>query len=146
MVGVTQQTVAQARQDGADTSELEMGKDLSSQSDREEDNIRDCQSGIKNPNTTQYPFHSMSALEIIDQVPEFARLVALEIRKNLTPHEDEISTNEAYRRYGRAWVENWTRLRQLHPQYHGSKKMYSISELERVKAKENESVRLVIKK
>lgn len=88
----------------------------------------------------------MSALEIIDQVPEFARLVALEIRKNLNPHEDEISTNEAYRRYGRAWVERWTGLKQLHPQFHGAKKMYSISELERVKAKENEAAKLVFKK
>jgi len=88
----------------------------------------------------------MSALEIIDQVPDFARLVALEIRKNLNPHEDEISTNEAYRRYGRAWVERWTGLKQLHPQFHGAKKMYSISELERVKAKENEAAKLVFKK
>lgn len=88
----------------------------------------------------------MSALDIIDQVPEFARLVALEIRRNLSPHEDEISTNEAYRRYGRSWVEKWTSLKQLHPQTHGSKRMYSISELERVKAKENEAARLVIRK
>lgn len=87
----------------------------------------------------------MSALEIIDQVPEFARLVALELKKNLSPHEDEISTNEAYRRYGRSWVENWTNLNQLHPQYHGIKKMYSVAELERVKAKENAAARLVIK-
>lgn len=88
----------------------------------------------------------MSALEIIDQVPEFARLVALEIRKNLNPHEDEISTNEAYRRYGRAWVERWTGLKQLNPQFHGGKKIYSISELERVKVKENESAKLVFKR
>lgn len=45
----------------------------------------------------------MSALEIIDQVPEFARLVALEIKRNLEPHEDEISQNEAWKRYGRGW-------------------------------------------
>lgn len=88
----------------------------------------------------------MSALEIIDQVPEFARLVALELRKNLSPHEDEISTNEAYRRYGRSWVEKWAGLGQLHPQTHGSKRMYSIAELERVKAKENEAARLVLKR
>ena len=88
----------------------------------------------------------MSALDIIDQVPEFARLVALEIRKNLSPQEDAISTNEAYRRYGRAWVERWTGLKQLHPHSHGSKKMYSISEIERVKAKENEAARLVLKR
>ena len=88
----------------------------------------------------------MSALEIIDQVPEFARLVALELRRNLSPHEDEISTNEAYRRYGRSWVEKWTSLKQLHPQTHSCKKIYSVAELERVKAKENEAARLVMKK
>ena len=88
----------------------------------------------------------MSALDIIDQVPEFARLVALELRRNLSPHEDEISTNEAYRRYGRSWVEKWTSLKQLHPQTHGCKKIYSVAELERVKAKENEAARLVMKK
>ena len=88
----------------------------------------------------------MSALDIIDQVPEFARLVALEIRRNLSPHEDDISTNEAHRRYGRSWVEKWTSLKQLHPQYHGCKKVYSVAELERVKAKENEAARLVIRK
>lgn len=87
----------------------------------------------------------MSALEIIDQVPEFARLVALEIRRNMDPHQDEISTNEAYRRYGRSWVEKWTSLDQLHPQNHGSKKIYSVAEIERVKAKENEIARLVLK-
>ena len=88
----------------------------------------------------------MSTLEIIDQVPEFARLVALELRKNLSPHEDEISTNEAYRRYGRSWVEKWVGLGQLHPQTHGGKRLYSIAELERVKAKENEAARLVLKR
>lgn len=87
----------------------------------------------------------MSALEIIDQVPEFARLVALELQRNLNPHLDEISTNEAYRRYGRSWVEKWTSLKQLHPQTHGGKRLYSVSELERVKAKESEAARLVIK-
>lgn len=88
----------------------------------------------------------MSALEIIDQVPEFARLVALEIRKNLNPTEDEISAREAHRRYGRSWVEKWTSLKQLHPIAHGVKKLYSVSELERVKAKENEAARLILKK
>lgn len=87
----------------------------------------------------------MSALDIIDQVPEFARLVALELQRNLNPHLDEISTNEAYRRYGRSWVEKWTSLNQLHPMSHGSKRLYSVSELERVKVKENEAARLVIK-
>ena len=88
----------------------------------------------------------MSALEIIDQVPEFARLVALEIQRNINPHMDEISTNEAHRRYGRSWVEKWTSLGQLHPKTHGVKRLYSVSELERVKAKENEAARLVMRK
>lgn len=87
----------------------------------------------------------MSALEIIDQVPEFARLVALELKRNMTPQEDEISTNEAYKIYGRAWVERWTERGQLHPQYHGNRKHYSVAECERVKAKENASARLIMK-
>lgn len=88
----------------------------------------------------------MSALEIIDQVPEFARLVALELRRNLSPHEDEISAREAHRRYGRSWVEKWTSLNQLHPITHGMKKLYSVAEIERVKAKENEAARLIVRK
>lgn len=84
----------------------------------------------------------MTVFEIIDQVPEFARLVALELQRNMSPQSDEISTNEAYRRYGRSWVEKWTGLGQLHPQVHGIKRMYSVSELERVKVKEREAARL----
>lgn len=87
----------------------------------------------------------MSALEIIDQVPEFSRLVALELQSLLNPHQDEISTNEAYRRYGRSWVEKYTGLGELHPKTHGIKRVYSISELERVKAKENVVARIVAK-
>lgn len=88
----------------------------------------------------------MSALEIIDQVPEFSRLVALELQSLLNPHQDEISTNEAYKRYGRSWVEKYTGLGELHPKTHGIKRVFSISELERVKAKERVVARLVIKK
>ena len=56
----------------------------------------------------------MSALEIIDQVPEFARLVALELKRNLEPHEDEISQNEAWKRYGRGWIVKLTERGLLH--------------------------------
>lgn len=87
----------------------------------------------------------MSTLEIIDQVPEFAKLVAMELRKNLSPHEDAISSNEAYKRYGRSWVERHTERGELHPQHHGNRKNYSIAELERVVAKENAVARLVLK-
>ena len=87
----------------------------------------------------------MSALEILDQVPEFAELVAREIQRLMEPHKDEITQNEAYRRYGRGWIGRYTEIKQLHPQFHGAKKMYSISESERVKAKENAAARLKIK-
>ena len=88
----------------------------------------------------------MSALEIIDQVPEFAKCLVLEMNKLTKPHEDVISTNEAYHRYGRAWVEKWTKMGQLHQICRGNRKTYSISELERVKAKENIAARIVSKK
>ena len=87
----------------------------------------------------------MSALEILDQVPEFAQCVALELKKIMTPHEDAISTREAYLRYGRARIEKYTAHGQLNPQCHGNKKTYSISEIERVRAKENVAARLVVK-
>ena len=84
----------------------------------------------------------MSALEIIDQVPEFARLVALELKRNLEPHEDEISQNEAWKRYGRGWIVKLTERGLLHPICHANKRCYSISECERIKAKENVVARL----
>jgi hypothetical protein len=84
----------------------------------------------------------MSALEIIDQVPEFARLVALELKRNLEPHEDEISQNEAWKRYGRGWIVKLTERGLLHPICHANKRCYSISECERMKAKENVVARL----
>jgi len=87
----------------------------------------------------------MSALEILDQVPEFARCVALELNRIMEPHKDEISTNEAYLKYGRGWVEKYTRMGQLKPHSKGNRKMYSVAELERVKAKENVAARLVTK-
>ena len=87
----------------------------------------------------------MSALEIIDQVPEFARLVALELRRHEAPHKDEISTNEAYKQYGRGWIEKHTERGNLHPKYHGNRKYYSKAEIERIVAKENAVARVVTK-
>lgn len=46
-----QQDVAQTRQDGADTSELEMGKDIPSLFGREEDDSRYRESSFENPHT-----------------------------------------------------------------------------------------------
>lgn len=87
----------------------------------------------------------MSAFEIIDQVPEFAKLVALEIQRYMAPQDDEISTNAAYDQYGRAWVQRYTNLKQLNPVTRGNKRVYSRSEIERVRAKESAAARLMIK-
>lgn len=77
----------------------------------------------------------MTKLEIIDQVPEFASLVALELKRLMSPSEDLISQSKAFREYGRSWVEKWTARKALTPVFHGNKKMYSRSELERVLVK-----------
>lgn len=87
----------------------------------------------------------MSALEIIDQVPEFASLVALELKKIMAPQEDEISTNEAYEIYGRGWIQKQTERKELHPQFRGNKKVFSRAEIERARAKENAVARFAIK-
>lgn len=86
----------------------------------------------------------MSALELIDQVPEFARLVALEIRRELKPQDDEITQNEAWRDYGRSWIKKYSDMGMLTSTFHGNKRMYSRAEIERVKAKENAVIRLKI--
>jgi hypothetical protein len=85
----------------------------------------------------------MGALEIIDQVPEFARLIALELRKNESPSKDLVSTTKAYELYGRAWVDRNAKKGLIKPTYRGNKKMYSISEMERIVAKENTAARLL---
>lgn len=87
----------------------------------------------------------MNALDIIDQVPELGRLIALEIQKNIHPNKDAIPQNEAFRNYGRAWIEKQLNRGLLNPKFHGSRKMYSKSEIERVKAKENAAARLIMK-
>lgn len=77
----------------------------------------------------------MTKLEIIDQVPEFACLVAMELKKIMNPAEDLISQSKAFKEYGRSWVEKWTARKALTPVFHGNKKMYSRSELERILVK-----------
>lgn len=87
----------------------------------------------------------MSLLDIIDEVPEISALIALELKRLSSPTEDEVSTNEAHRIYGRRWVERFTKLGELHPLYRGNKRVYSRSELERVRAKDTISARLLVK-
>lgn len=83
---------------------------------------------------------------IIDQVPEVAKLIALELRKHLEPYNDNISTTAAYKRYGRSWIEKHAKRKNLNPTYRGNKKLYSIAEIERIIAKENTAARLLSRK
>lgn len=87
----------------------------------------------------------MSFLDIIDEIPEVSRLIALELKKNMEPQKDRITQNKAHQEYGRKWVEKYVQMGQLHPKREGSRVMFSISEIERVKAKENISARLVVR-
>ena len=83
----------------------------------------------------------MSALEILDQVPEFARCVAAELKRLQEPQSDKISTNEAYRRYGRSWIKRLTEQKMLTTRMDGNRRVYSVSEIERVRAKEEVAAR-----
>lgn len=88
----------------------------------------------------------MNPIEIIDQVPEFARLVVLEMEKIQRPQKDRMSTREAYCEYGQAWVKEHVEAGVLKVVRHGNRKMLSRSEMERVKAKENACARIVSRK
>lgn len=85
-------------------------------------------------------------LEIIDQVPEIARLLVLEEEKIRRPQADLMSKSAAMREYGQAWVKRMIDKGMLKIIYHGNRKMLSRSEMERVKAKENVSARLVLRR
>lgn len=88
----------------------------------------------------------ITALDIIDQVPELARLMVLEMQKIQKPQTDLMSTNEAYREYGQAWVKKLLAGGLLKVVKHGNRKMLSRSEMERAKAKENAAARILIRK
>ena len=78
----------------------------------------------------------MNALEFIDQVPEIAGLIALELRKLSSPNEDQLSQNQAFQRFGRTWVEKYVVSGDLHRERRGGKIVFSLSEIERVRTKE----------
>lgn len=84
----------------------------------------------------------MNTIDIIDQVPELAKLIALYIKADLAPMEDLITSNRAYKDYGRSWVEGYTKRGVLQPKVHGKKRLYSRAEIERIVAKENEIARI----
>lgn len=88
----------------------------------------------------------INALDIIDQVPELARLMVLEMQRIQKPQTDLMSTNEAFREYGQAWVKKLLANDLLKVVKHGNRKMLSRSEMERAKAKENAAARILVKK
>lgn len=88
----------------------------------------------------------INALDIIDQVPELARLMVLEMQKIQKPQSDLMSTAAAYREYGQAWVKRQIEAGRLKALWHGNKKMLSRAEMERIKAKENAAARIYVKR
>lgn len=86
-------------------------------------------------------------VDIIGMVPELARLIVLEMQKINNPQSDEISTNEAHRRFGRRWVVEHTKAGNLKRVYRGNRKFYSISQCEWLRemewAKDRETPRLI---
>lgn len=87
-----------------------------------------------------------SIIQIIDEVPELARLLVLEMDRIQKPQGDLMSTAAAYREYGQAWVKRNIEAGRLKTLWHGNRKMVSRAEMERVKAKENAAARLVTRK
>lgn len=84
-----------------------------------------------------------SIIQIIDEVPEIARLLVLEMDKIQKPQGDLMSTSAAFREYGQAWVTRNVDAGRLKTLWHGNRKMLSRSEMERLKAKENAAARLI---
>lgn len=82
---------------------------------------------------------------LIDHIPDFAQLIALELKKIHAPYQDAISCREAYKRYGTSWIKRYTEHKQLHPEYIGQRKMYSVAEIERVRVKEREAPKLIFR-
>lgn len=87
-----------------------------------------------------------SILQIIDEVPEIARLLVLEMDRINKPQSDLMSTSQAFREYGQAWVKKLLEAKALRVVRHGNRKMLSRAEMERVKAKENTAARLLVRK
>lgn len=63
-----------------------------------------------------------------------AELIADAIIRRWHPIEDELSTREAYKAYGRAWVEDAVAKRDIHPYKIGQKICYSRTELDALRS------------
>lgn len=69
---------------------------------------------------------------------ECAELIAAAIIKKTHPCKDDISENEAKKRYGSKWLKRRREMGLIERNYIGNRIIYSIHELECVKAAEKE--------
>lgn len=74
----------------------------------------------------------LNALELQRMMKPF---VAMVIREAI-PKKDEISTNQAYRDYGRRWIDSKTLSGDLTPAARGGKTIYSRAQIEALRAVE----------
>lgn len=88
----------------------------------------------------------MDILGILDQAPRVAEVIAFYLKKELDPVSDLLTTNTAYKDYGRSWIEGYVKQGLLTVQRHGKKRLYSRAQIELIRAKENEAVRIASRK
>jgi len=69
-------------------------------------------------------------------------LAAMMVKK-IRPIDDELSTNAAYKAYGRAWIEDQRRRGNLSPVAKGQRLVWSRSEIEALRAVEMQHPKVV---
>lgn len=71
-------------------------------------------------------------------------LVAMMVKK-IRPLDDELSTNAAYKAYGRAWVEEQRRRGNISPAVKGQKLIWSRAELEALRAVDLQHPKVIVR-
>lgn len=66
----------------------------------------------------------------VEKLLEAADLVADCIMRRVMPRADDLTAREAYKAYGRAWVERAVAEHLIAPTYQGNKTIYSRAELD----------------
>lgn len=80
----------------------------------------------------------------MEQLLADAEVIADAIIRRWHPIEDELSTREAYKAYGRAWVEDAVARRDIHPYKIGQKVCYSRTELDALRALQRREARAIV--
>lgn len=75
-------------------------------------------------------------MEEVFHLVEEAELIADAILRRLQPVSDDLSTREAYKAYGRAWVENAVANKQVRRYFVGNRIVYSRTELDALRVLE----------